>query len=231
MLRHAAVALALLLPGFAGAQVVLNFDSLALANYDDIPASFGDGLDPNIPDIQYRTLHAVTLLETAAHLDFWNLEYGDLNKVVFAVTDGQVAEITFVPAPGYAVRLVSFDMAGWQNVDRSNTIFRLVDAAGTVLHDFAAAGPVAIQGDFNGPRHSPFAPNYTHAGTLRLQWGTDWDVGIDNIQFQAVPVPEPAAGLLLLAGLGWLGWRRQDGNRRMPRTSPRPSSRDVSGVQ
>lgn len=191
----------LALAAAAGGQVVLNFDSLVLGNYDDIPATFGDGLDPNIPDIQYRTLQAGTFVPTAANLDFWNNDYGDLTKVAFAVNNGDVAEIAFVPAAGYAVQLLSFDLAGYPNQDRSNTVFRLVDAGGGVLLDLAAGGPVAVQGDFTGPRHSTFTPNYTHSGVLRLQWGTDWDIGIDNIQFQAIPVPEPGIGRLLLGGL------------------------------
>lgn len=198
----------------AAAQVVLNFDDLQLGDYDDIPATYGDRLDLNIVDIAYATRDSVTGAVIAANLDFWNHNYGDLSNVAFSVQNGAVAEITFVPAEGYGVRLVSFDMAGWPNLDRTNSILRLVDAKQTVVYDFAANGPVKIEGNLLGPQHSTFAPNLTFDGTLRLQWGTDWNVGIDNVKFESVPlsvIPEPSTWALLMVGgaLVWLTWRRR----------------------
>lgn len=200
----------------AAAQVILNFDDLSLPDFGDIPASYGDGLDPNIPDLQYRTFSAADGTTLTAQLDFWNNDYGDLTKIAFASSDGNVAEITFVPAPGYGVRLISFDMAGWLHQNRTNTIMRLVDVSGNVLLDFAALGPVLIQGDFSGPQHSTFTPDLTHFGTVRLQWGTDWNIGLDNVRFQAV-IPEPSTWTLLALGVAtltfaarrrflWPGW-------------------------
>lgn len=212
-LAVACLLLGVLLAVPARAQVVLNFDDLTFANYDPLAATYGDGLDPNIPDIQYRTLHpdGVTLFEE--HVELWNADYGNLSKVVFASANGYLAEIAFVPAAGYGVRLVSFAMAGWPNQDRQNTILRILDGAGNIVHDFAANGPVPILGA--GGAHSLFTPNIAVAGTLRLQWGVDWDIGADNLVFEGVPlaaIPEPGTVALLLLGLGLLAasrWRRR----------------------
>ncbi|HEY0947708.1 MAG TPA: PEP-CTERM sorting domain-containing protein [Opitutaceae bacterium] len=200
----------------AAAQVVLNFDDLTLGDYDDIPATYGDRLDPNLLDIGYATRSASTGELIAANLDFWNRNYGDLTNIAFATENGAVAEITFVPAEGYGVRLVSFDLAGWPNLDRTSSILRLVDANQKVVFDFAANGPVMIEGNLLGPQHSTFAPNFTFDGTLRLQWGTDWNIGVDNIVFEAVPlsvIPEPSTWALLVVGVAlvWLSWRRRRG--------------------
>lgn len=200
----------------AATQVVLDFDTLSLDDYGDIPGTYGDGLDLNIVDISYATRHATTGAVLAANLDFWNNNYGDLSKVAFATQNGAIAEITFMPAEGYGVRLVSFDMAGWPNVDRSNTIMRLVDANQQVVYDFAANGPVAIEGGRQGVQHSTFTPDFSFAGPLTLQWGTDWNIGVDNITFESVPlsvIPEPSTWALLAVGsaLVWLTWRRRVG--------------------
>lgn len=192
------------------AQAVLNFDDLDFANYDPIAASYGDGLDANIPDIQYRTYQSdgITLYE--AHLELWHSDYGDLTKVVFPSANGLIGEITFVPAPGYGVRLISFEMAGYPRVDRVNTVMRILDASGAVIFDFAANGPVPVLG--SGGAHSVFAVNLAVAGPLRLQWGTDWDIGLDNLVFESLPlaaIPEPGTTALLLLGLGALGCGRR----------------------
>jgi len=193
-------------------QIVLNFDDLTLNNYDPIPASYGDTLVANIADIQYRTLNPGDFSLYESHLEFWNSDYGDLSKVAYPSANGMVGEIAIVPAEGYGVRLVSFDMAGYSHADLTNTVMRLLDGSGNVLQNFAASGSVSIQGDGTGPQHSTFTPNLTFAGTVLLQWGTDWNVGLDNLQFEAVPlsaIPEPSTWALLGLGVvGVLGWRR-----------------------
>lgn len=193
-------------------QLVLDFDDLTLANYDPIPATYGDNLVAHVTDIQYRTLQAGDFSLYEGHVEFWNNDYGDLTKVAYPSANGMVAEITIVPAEGYGVKIVSFDMAGYSHQDRTNTVMRVLDAGGSVVHDFAAAGGVAIQGDGLGPQHSTFTPNLSVAGAVRLQWGTDWDIGLDNLKFEAVPlaaIPEPATwALLALGAVGILRWRR-----------------------
>ena len=194
------------------AQVVLNFDDLVLNNYDPIPAAYGDTLVANIADLQYRTLNAGDFSLYESHLEFWNSDYGDLTKVAYPSANGMVGELTIVPAEGYGVKVVSFNMAGYSHADLTNTVMRFLDGSGNVLQNFAAGGAVTIQGDANGAQHSTFAPNLTVPGTVRLQWGTDWNVGLDNLRFEAVQlsvIPEPSTWALLGLGVvGVLGWRR-----------------------
>ncbi|MSU49275.1 MAG: PEP-CTERM sorting domain-containing protein [Opitutus sp.] len=198
-------------------RVVLNFDDLTLADYGVIPANHGVSLDPNLAGVGYRTFTFATGTTLTNYLQLWSSGYGDLTKVAFASSSGFAAELSLVPGAGFGIRLLSFDMAGWLNTDRTNSVMRLVDGSGNLLFDFAAGGPVLIQGDGNGPPHSTFSPNIFSAGTIRFQWGNDWNNGLDNLRFEVVPlsaVPEPSTWVLLvlggvvLAGRVRRGWAR-----------------------
>lgn len=207
--------------GLAHAQVTLDFEDLSgtLADYGIVPASYGSTLDPNLASISYRTFTASDNSTLTNYVEFWHKDYGDLSNVVFASSNGYAAEVKLVPAAGYGIRIVSFDIAGWANVDRTDTIMRLVDGNGSTLLDFTnGTASIGIEGDFTGPRHSSFTHDYTYYGTIALQWGNDWDVGLDNFRFQLVAIPEPAttamlAGLIASACVAWLP-------RRSARVSP-----------
>lgn len=174
-LRKASLACALW--SAAHGQVTLDFQSLSLLDCGIIPSNYGSNLTPNLTGIAYRTFTVAIDATLTNYLEFWNTGYGDLTKVAFASSNG------------YAVRLISFDIAGWPTTDRTNTHMRLLDAAGATLVNYAAAG------------------------SIRIQWGNDWNVGIDNIQFHVVPIPEPPAWMLLAlggtAGAWWLRRRRR----------------------
>lgn len=202
--------LGLALAVVARAQVVITFQDLTLADYGAIPVNYGATLDPHLSTVSYRTFTAATNTTLTNYLEFWNLTYGDLSKVAFASSNGYAAEISLVPAAGYGIRLLSFDMAGWPNQDRTNTLMRLTDGSGNILLNYAAAAPVPIEGDLFGARHSAFTPNLYTPGTLRIQWGNDWNIGIDNIRFEVVAlsvVPEPSTWVLLSLGAAAVAWR------------------------
>jgi hypothetical protein len=214
VIRVVAAVLALAGAGLARAAVVIDFQDLTLADYGIIPTTYGSNLDPNLGGVRYRSFSPGNPSSATAYLLLWNTGYGDLTKVAFPSSNGLIGEISLIPAAGYGVRLLSFDMAGWPNADRTNSVMRIVDGDGKVVHDFAAPGPATIQGDANGPPRSTFAPNLFLPGTLAFQWGTDWNIGLDNVRFELVPVasiPEPATWLLLGAGFAVIvaGVRRQ----------------------
>jgi hypothetical protein len=191
--------LALMASPAAHADMILNFDDLALPDFGDIPANYGSrvGDTPNIA-VSYRTFDPDNDVTIANNLDLWNTGYGDLSKVAFQVLNNKAGEIIFTPDPGYSVTLVSFDMAAIPATGRGEDFLRLVDASGNLL--LTIGDDIIIEG---GNGHSSFAPDFTFAGTLRLQFGRDWNVGIDNIRIsQAVStVPEPSSlALLALAG-------------------------------
>ena len=149
--------------------VVLNFDALALSDYGVVPGNYGTSLSPNLAGVSYRTFTFATDTTYLNSVEFWNADYGDLTKVAFAAASPYAAEVSLVPAAGYGIRVISFDMAGWPATDRPNAIMRFVDGSGNVLLDYAASGPVSIEGDFIGARHSTFAPNLAFAGTIRFE--------------------------------------------------------------
>ena len=202
--------------GLAGAQAdaqsVINFDDLtALPDYGVIPGTYDSRLatTPNI-SVAYHTQGNPTYPD---NLLFWHSDYGDLQNVAFAANQGYVAEVDLIPDPGYSVTLSSFDMAGWPHTDLTNSVFALEDATGTPYpgYNYASGGPVTIIG---ATTHSHFTPGLTTTGEIRIVWGTDWNVGIDNISFSqaASGVPEPGAYALLgslgLTGAAFLRRRR-----------------------
>ncbi|WP_169981341.1 hypothetical protein [Tautonia rosea] len=95
--------------------------------------------------------------------------------------------------------LSSFDLAGFNQVDRVARFLRIVDGNDTLLFNFGS--DLTILGA--GPAHSSFLPNFSHAGTIKLQWGADWNLGIDNIRFsqtRSAVIPEPSSLTIALLG-------------------------------
>ena len=195
---------------------ILTFDlDPAVPNYGDIPGNYGDnvnaasdavgsylvgnGYTPNVTT-DYRTWQISSDTVAYNNLDFWATGYGDLTNVAFSVVSGDhFAEITLVPESGWAIRLNSFDIAGYYITDHPGSQVRILDGtSNTILVDYS---PVTILG--TGGTHSAFTPGLTHEGPLSIRFGyNDWNVGIDNINFdQVAVVPEPETYAMLLIGL------------------------------
>lgn len=219
---------AVLLAGIAGSAqaTVLTFDLPGFLDWADIPNSYGDRVHPDAQDgfgygqgndwtpnvrVGYRTLsgsgRGTTLYR---HLDLWTREYGDLTNVAYAVNDQSTAELFLVPDAGYGVRLNSFDLALWlpAEIDLQPVPVRFYDGQFRLLNEMW----INLEGDH--PNHVTINPDLTWKGILRIQFGEDWNVGIDNINFDQVAlyspgvlsmsaVPEP--GTAALGGLGAFG--------------------------
>jgi hypothetical protein len=193
----------LLAPARAHATV-LTFDGLGLANQGIIPAAYGDnvnplctssgccnavgcygmgnGFTPNVT-VEYRAVRPLTGAVALNSLSFWTTDYGDLKNVAYAGVRDHLAEIALVPAPGFEVILNGFDLGGWPKSDVADQVVRVIGADGTVLLDFS---PVKVRGVNDHTRIAPGRP-LVSGGTLRIQFGPSWLVGIDNVNFDQAP--------------------------------------------
>lgn len=212
---------------------IFTFDNLGLLNFGDIPGAYGDRVSalcdavgcygignaftPNVVT-DYRSVRISDNAVLFNNLDFWTTDYGDLVNVAFAVpSSGAYGEVALTPDPGFAVRLNSFDVGGWPDVDHLNQPLRILDGAGNILLDL---GPTTFLGANN--QHSHFDINLTFESTIRIQYGDNWNTGIDNINFDqcqvaddkdciSVRLPGPSPLILMtlgLAGLAFSAWRR-----------------------
>jgi hypothetical protein len=200
------LAAALLAAASPASAAVINFDSLTLGDYDDIPTNHGsrgaggEG-DPNVA-VSYSGANGTT-----THLDFWNNNYGDLRKVAFSPSNGTNARIDLLADPGWLIKSLSFDIAGYREADRS--IRTLIFGVGGVT---ASGSGDLIKGA--GPSHSTYSiANKDDVRSAFIEWGTDWNIGIDNITFEVVraqrPVPEPTSLALLMGAAGLAAIRRR----------------------
>jgi hypothetical protein len=172
----------------------------------------GNGLTPNI-SVTYRTVAALGAGGTTdAHTGFWDTSAGDLLNVTYPAQDLHFAEITLTPEAGWAVRLNSFDIAGWPTEDYADQSIRVYNSDYSVnLFSFTGT----IHGA--GPTHDTFGDlNLVSNGAVHIQFGPSWNIDMDNVNFDqtAIPgsnVPEPSS--IILAALGSLAvgagaWRR-----------------------
>jgi len=148
-------------------------------------------------DVQYDADRGTVALE---NLKAWNVNYETLVDVAYSLNSGAGMAIDFVAAAGYSVSLGGFDIAPYANRVRDTRVV-IKDLAGGTLFDsgvFTASTAGVTSYSFG----------YTSNVGLRIEFGPDsWDVGIDNIEYntaQINAVPLPAAGWMLIAGVGGL---------------------------
>jgi hypothetical protein len=228
---------ALLVCGGPAQATILTFDDLKdsngtpLTNFGDINPAYGDnvnaladaigsyglgnGFTPNVT-VGYFTRSIATGVTSHSNLDFWTGSYGDLLNVAFPVVpNGHYGEVWLIPSSGFSVTLNSFDLAGWPTVDHLNQPIFILDENLNVLVNLSGT----IKGA--GPSHTSIAPNLTRSSPLVIRFGDNWNVGIDNINFDqceaatcgggggGAPVPEPSTLLLLGSGLAGLALARK----------------------
>ncbi len=219
-----AVALCFATTGVAKAQTVIDFEGLGLGNGQAIAnnyKTFAPGT-PNVA-VSFRTYNLLTDATVSNNLLYWFDNYGDLVNVAYADGQGFGAEVILTPDAGFQITLESFDLGGWLDTDRQATTLRLADGLNNAYSGFdyaaAAGGSFTVLGA-GGTIHSAFTPNLTSTGPIRIQWGPDFNTGIDNVRFSqaaaVVTVPEPgsvallATGAFLLGGIGIIRRNRKN---------------------
>jgi hypothetical protein len=137
----------------------------------------GSGFTPNITT-SYSATNAATGEILDDYVAYWSGGYSDLEGVAIARQNNHYVEITLTPENGYTVVLDSFDMASWSQVDRSLKTLQVLSANRAVLWN---SGVNIIHG--KNDVHDTFAPNISSTGAITIRWGTDYNIGIDNISF------------------------------------------------
>lgn len=144
-------------------------------------------------------------------LAFWADGYAGLKDVAYGASGG-TPEIAFLPAAGYQVKLLSFELGSWGGTERSTQVSLLDGATSVFSQAFSVARTPVTFDDKNKANYA--LPDLWSTAGLRLRFGPDgYNVGIDNIKFQVTPVPEPGTLALFLAGIGMMGFaiRRRAG--------------------
>ncbi len=208
-LTRAAVLLAFAALPFtsAAAQVTtIDFAAHGGNDFDDIVQTFGDHLNL---DVIYQTR---TTFGNAPQLctstDYWGPGYSNLTAATFACQNGSVGEMFFQPLNGSSVWLQSLDIGSWPSTNgvgptRAYSLF-VYDTGWNVLYSSIGTVDATVN----------LTPNVSSSSGLYLQWGTDWDTGLNNITTDVSPsvvaTPEPASVALLATGLiGIAGFARR----------------------
>lgn len=206
-------ALALCLSSAAAGAAVMTFDGLGLNNADPIPAGYGGIANMGVSG-QVRTGFGNAGAADDSHLAYWDNDYSDLVDVVYVSSSlPYVGEFSFATADGYTGTISSFDVGSYGRGDHSGASFAIYDSGWNLLwsHD---AVPVPGAG-------MTLTPGVSFTGIAYLQWGTDWNIGLDNIAYSVAetsvtpaPVPLPAGLPLLGAGVLALGGLRLRSRRK-----------------
>lgn len=116
---------------------------------------------------------------------------------------GQGARFIFTADSQYYVRLHSFQMGGWPNTDRTLPFLQVLVDGNAVFTQTNVAISGTTANTFS------FDPNVVKGSVIEIRFGSNFNVGIDNIGFSQELIPEPASLTLLGAGLAGLALRRR----------------------
>jgi hypothetical protein len=185
----------------ANADTILLFENSSGLSFGAIPQDYGSRVTANIQNGYHyggtaNTPHIVASYVNAAG---WPSGYGDLTNVCYPFgASSPILSIKLTADPGYQVALQSFDLAGWPNTDYTINSVQVRDGNGSVLY---SAPNLLVQGDSVGSPHTAlsFAPLVSStlqisvdATNITASFGAE-NIGLDNLRFSQVPVPEPAS--------------------------------------
>jgi hypothetical protein len=138
----------------------------------------------------------------ANNLLYWSTGYGDLTDIAFANTNGNYSRVTLTATSGNLVTINSFDLGGWPASNLTADRIRILDSAGTVLWNQDGTTVIGSSG------HSRYAPAIRGAA-LTLEYGANWNIGLDNLNFTQSAVSEPMTIVGLSLGTLLLRRRRK----------------------
>lgn len=205
--RILALALSCLAAGAANAQTTtMDFSTLQpFSNYDDLVQSFGDHANLNVSH-QSRVAFG-NAAQLCDHVELWGPGYSSLTSAVFACADGNVGEFSFLPGAGKQVTISSLSVGSYP----SNGIVGPPRNFTLNIYNSSFGSLYTYTGVITGTL--VLNPNITNSGLTYMQWGTDWNTGLNLIttdvtNIRVTPpsttVPEPGTMVLLSAGLAGL---------------------------
>ena len=207
-----AIVSAINVPSEYGSNV--NSSSAVLSDGNTWLSQQGNGFTPQV-SVAYDILTATGGGGTSdsTHVQSYT-DSGDLGVAAYAPAPfvHDTTEIDLTPRAGYEVVLNSFDLVSYAYGTYTNQPVRVYDGNYNLLTDFG--GPQTVTST-----HSHFAPNLASTGMLRLQYGDNLDVGVNNVSFDQFAVPEPSSLAIGLCGAAALALRL---SRKLSR--PRDSS-------
>jgi hypothetical protein len=142
----------------------------------------------------------------------WPSGYGSLNNVIYESDNDGVMNVKFEAESGYLVALDSFVLAGF-SADYEIDAVQVLDGDNLAL--YSLADPT-----ISGLSYTSFnfaSPLVSQVLTIRIDasnLGFESDhIGLDNVQFSQITVPEPASFLLAISGglcfISLRRWRRR----------------------
>lgn len=210
--RLFAVALCVLGTDVASAQsTTMDFSTLpSFANYAALSQTFGDHANLNISN-QTRVGFG-NAASLCGYVELWNPGYSNLSAATFACQDGNVGEFSFLPGAGKQVTISSLSVGSYP----SNGITGPARNFTLNIYNSSFASLYSYTGVITNTL--VLTPNITNAGLTYMQWGTDWNTGLNlittdvadiTLQPPSTTVPEPGSVLLMAAGLAGVAAARR----------------------